>query len=319
MNEIGGYFELEHFHGEMLHEDGLKLDCARSCLAYLILAKKIQKIAIPSFLCDSVFELCGKLNVELRYYEIDSNFNPKNLYLENTEYLYLMNYYGQLKKDVIETYKNQYKRIILDNTHAYFEEPISGIDTIYSCRKFFGVPDGGILYTNSSANIKIDTSESYQYMGHLLGRFERTATEFYSKNVINEERLTGIPIRSMSKISENLLRGINYKYVQEARNTNFENLSNQLSKLNKYQISKTNGAFSYPLVINNAQKLRKKLIEKKIYVPLLWPNVVENPIFPADKPLAESILPIPCDQRYGKLEMLEICNIIKNLISSGDY
>lgn len=29
MREIGGYIEFEHFHGLMLHEDGIKLDCGR--------------------------------------------------------------------------------------------------------------------------------------------------------------------------------------------------------------------------------------------------------------------------------------------------
>lgn len=38
--------------------------------------------------------------------------------------------------------------IILDNTQSFFQKPISGIDTIYSCRKYFGVPDGAYLSTN---------------------------------------------------------------------------------------------------------------------------------------------------------------------------
>ena len=315
MKEIGGYFELEQFHGHMLHGDGLKFDCARSCLAYLILTKNIKKIAIPAFMCDSVFELCKKTNVHLRYYQVNTDFHPENIYLEDDEYLYLMNYYGQIEKETIKSYKNTYHRIILDNTQAYFEEPISGVDTIYSCRKFFGVPDGGILYSDNLIDTEYKPVESFQYMEHLLGRFERTASEFYSKYRVNEERLTGVPINKMSKLSENLLNAIDYKYVKETRTSNFNYLHDKLSEINNYQVKKVAGAFSYPLLIHNAQKLRKKIIEKKIYIPLLWPNVVENPVFPTDKEFVESILPIPCDQRYGNSEMIEICNAIKDAIS----
>ena len=39
----------------------------------------------------------------------------------------------------------------------------------------------------------------------------------------------------------------------------------------------------------------------KIYIPTLWKNIIKN--LPADDieyKLAKNILPLPCDQRYGK-------------------
>ena len=32
MKEIGGYIEFEKYEGKMLHEDGILLNCGRSCL-----------------------------------------------------------------------------------------------------------------------------------------------------------------------------------------------------------------------------------------------------------------------------------------------
>ena len=43
MREIGGYIELDTYTGKMLYDDGIKLNCGRNALQYLIKAKKIKK------------------------------------------------------------------------------------------------------------------------------------------------------------------------------------------------------------------------------------------------------------------------------------
>ena len=53
MREIGGYIELDTYTGSMLHEDAVKLNCGRNALAYLLEAKKIKKLWMPKFMCDS--------------------------------------------------------------------------------------------------------------------------------------------------------------------------------------------------------------------------------------------------------------------------
>ena len=80
--------------------------------------------------------------------------------LANDEYLYVVNYYGQLTKRKVLELKHRFAQIILDNTQAFFQKPLDGIDTIYSCRKFFGVPDGAYLSTNKrlSEELEIDIS-----------------------------------------------------------------------------------------------------------------------------------------------------------------
>lgn len=48
MNEIGGYLEMEHFHGDILHGNAIALNCGRNALAYIILAKKIKRMSEES-------------------------------------------------------------------------------------------------------------------------------------------------------------------------------------------------------------------------------------------------------------------------------
>lgn len=315
LKEIGGYFEFEHYHGKMLHDDGIKLDCGRSCLAYLIQARNIKRIAMPSFMCDAVFDLCKQYNVELHFYDVNYDFKPKNLMLAEGEYLYLANYYGQLSTVDIEGYREQFKRVIVDNTQAYFEEPISNIDTLYTCRKFFGVPDGGILYTTCVLNEEIDQSESYSHMNYLLGRFERSASEFYEESARNNNRFEGQPLLRMSKLTENLLRGIDYELVKSRRDENYAYLHSVLAGKNRLQLKQISGPFAYPLLLDEEHNLRKELAKEKIYIPVLWPNVV-NDTAPkkTDYDLAMNILPLPCDQRYTIEDMKRMSDTIISLI-----
>ena len=300
MKEIGGYLELEHFHGKMLHGDGIKVDCGRSGLSYLIEAKKISRVLIPSFMCEAVFGLCKRYDVAMDFYEVGYDLKPKGIRLQEGEYLYLVNYYGQLSADEIKGYLEKYKKVIVDNTQAYFDDPVEGVETIYTCRKYFGVPDGGILYTDSKLKREIPRSESFDQMQYLLGRFERTASEFYEQSTFNNDRFDGQPTLRMSKLTENLLCGIDYEFIKNRREENFTYLDNLFRDRNRLTLNLPAGPFCYPLMVTDkALDIRKALAKEKIYIPVLWPNVVKDSTAATmDYDLAMNILPLPCDQRY---------------------
>ena len=217
MKEIGGYIELDRYRLPMLHDGAIALNCGRNALAYLIKVKNIKKIKEPYFMCDSVFEVCRKYGTEMSFYHIDESFLPVDITLADDEWLYLMNYYGQLDQQYIKAMKNKYGRIIVDNAQAYFEMPLPNVDTLYTCRKFFGVADGAFLYTDATLNEELPTDESFERMHFLLGRFERTASEFYSENVANNEMFSNEPIKKMSKLTDNLLHSIDYEFVKNRR------------------------------------------------------------------------------------------------------
>ena len=72
----------------------------------------------------------------------------------------------------------------------------------------------------------------------------------------------------------------------------------------------------YPFMIQNGAMIRKKLQQKKIYIPTLWPSVKE---WCSEEMLeykyAKDILPLPIDQRYGKKDMMYIVNSIQEIVS----
>lgn len=316
MKEIGGYIELEQYNLPMLHEDAIKLNCGRNCLAYLIKARRITRIALPYFLCDSVRNACISYGVEVNYYHVNQAFLPENVLLEKDEWLFVVNYYGQLTPDQIQNLYQKYGRVIVDYAQAYFDMPVKGIDSLYTCRKFFGVPDGALLYTDVALDEVLEQDESFERMRFLLGRYERVASEFYSENIANNNMFAAEPIKLMSKLTQNLLHGIDYERVKETRTENYAYLARRLEDKNLLKLVDVEGAFAYPLMMENAPAVKKKLIENKVYIPTLWPNVLND--MEADTleyKLANNIMPIPCDQRYGTDDMEYIYRLIEANVS----
>ena len=146
MKEYGGYIELESFKGNLFHDNAIPLNCGRNALAYICEAKNIRKLYIPYFLCSSIKNTCEKINVEYDYYHINGDFKPIiDFDINNNDYIYIVNYYGQLDNSYINELKRQYKNIIVDNAQSYFQMPIHDVDTLYTCRKYFVVSDGAFL------------------------------------------------------------------------------------------------------------------------------------------------------------------------------
>lgn len=316
MIELGGYVELDNYHMPMLHEGAIALNCARNALAYVLRARNIRKLWIPKLICDSVVGLCQREGVSFTFYSIGLDFLPvQEVSLGENEWFYFVNYYSQFDNVKISEYVTKYKRVIVDQVQSYFQSPIAGVDTLYTCRKYFGVTDGAFLYTEKVLNQKIPVDESFERMQYLLGRYERTASEFYSEYVANEERFATEPIKQMSRLTQNLLHGIDYEHVKGVREENFRYLHKELGEINYLQINELSGTFMYPLLLANGAAIRKQLQNKKIYIPTLWPDVIMRcEAGDIEYQMAENILPLPIDQRYGTEEMMRIVEEIKKCL-----
>lgn len=321
MREIGGYFELDQFINKPYHNNMIELNTGRNALAYLIKAKGIKKVYIPHYLCDSVSGILKMLSVDYEGYSIDKNFNPLfDKELGNDQYLYIVNYYGQISNSAIRSFKEQYGAIIIDNTQSFFQKPVQGIDSIYSLRKYFGVPDGAYLKTDRILEEKLEEEKSSHRMKHILGRFEGEASTYYNDFKENDESFKMSSLKKMSSLSQNILGVIDYGKVLESRNRNFSYLYDRLNSTNILNVKMSEGPFAYPYYAENGIEIRKRLAEEKIYVPTLWPNVFsENDKNSIEYDYAANILPLPCDQRYGKEEMDYLIKEVQNCLKKKMY
>jgi hypothetical protein len=314
MNSIGGYFELELRKEEEYHKDAIRLNSGRNAFEYILRAREYKKVYLPHYTCDVLLDTIKKLKLDYELYHINKKLQPLVDFkrIRTDEAVLYSNYFGIAGHEVKRLSKS-IPNLIVDNSQAFFESPFKGIDTFYSPRKFFGVPDGAYLYTNHNLAIKLEKDNSLGRFGHLLGRIENNAEESYYLFTQNDKSLTDQPIKSMSNITQCLLKNIDYKIIAKKRKENFDYLHRALGALNLFEIDDDDDSIPliYPFLSYN-EDLRNYLIQNKIFIAQYWPNVLEwcdkNDL---EYNFAKYILPLPIDQRYGENEMKLIISIIK--------
>jgi len=313
MEAIGGYFELELRKGEHYHKEALRLNTARNCFEYILLARKYIKVYIPYYTCEVMLEPLHKHHIAYEFYHINENLEPIEIkQLRNNEAFLYTNYFG-LKQSCVEYLATIYQsQLIVDNAQAFFAPRIAGIDTFYSPRKFFGVADGGYLYSDCTLRDFFQQDVSYKRMQHLFVRIDEGAENGYSSFKENDNFLNGNPIRRMSRLTNRILQNIDYEFIKKQRRKNFIFLQEHLFKYNKLRFNiSVDVPMVYPYYVNN-DSLRNCLINNKIFVATYWPNVLKwCKSEDMEHGLAAYIIPLPIDQRYDLKDMDKILHLIK--------
>lgn len=316
LRPIGGYFELElSYNDSFPRKDGLYVNSGRNALELILSGiPTIENIYIPYYTCDVVLEPIKKLNLKHGFYHIDENLElSESIELKDNEYIIYTNYFG-IKDCYIERLSKKYKNnLIIDNAQALYAFPTA--KCIYSPRKFVGIPDGGIAYTDNELDIySYEKDCSYDKCEHLLIRHDKGATEGYSSFKENSAKLKNNDVKQMSSLTKHLISSIDFNDIHKKRLDNFNYLHNYLKESNILKIDdygKFSCAMVYPYYSSDTT-LKQRLIENKIFVATYWPNVFEW-CKPEDieYKLANNIIAIPIDQRYGIEDMERILNEIK--------
>lgn len=320
MDAIGGYFSLELNDGWERHHDALRLNAGRYALEYILKARKYRKVYLPYFICDSVLEPIKRQHVDYEFYHINEQLEPAvELNPKDDEAVLYVNYCG-LKNRYAEKFCYAYRNTILDYTQAFYSERGNHYDdksircdTFYSCRKYFGVPDGAYLYTDCLLEEELPQDESYERMSFLTKRLDRSPQEAYADFQANDEALAQVGIRRMSRLTEQIMCSIDYSAKANRRIHNFHVLDNALRETNRFKWAMDYGTVPlvYPFFVEDGSRLRQYLIDHQVFCARYWPNVLEW-CQPTDfeYQLAENLVCLPIDQRYDEEDMNRIINLI---------
>jgi hypothetical protein len=311
MDAIGGYFGLELRNGPHFHAGAIRLNTARNCLEYLLRARGLTKVYFPRYLCDVMLQPMDRLGIDYEFYPVDDNLDAVfEAKLGEREAFIYINYFGLKGESVASLAKRLGKNLIVDNAQAFFAQPIRGVDTFYSARKFFGVPDGAYLYTDQLLAHGLQRDSSRERMTHLLARAESSAEEGYKSYQENELVLADAPLRTMSPLTDALLASIDYESTQRARVRNYQYLEAHLSEKNLMRLPLGDSVpMVYPFRTTDPD-LRERLISNRVFVATYWPNVSgENEDTGFERSLAEQIIPLPIDQRYTEEDLSRIVRI----------
>lgn len=326
MRPIGGFFELElpASKGEY-HSKALRFNLARNAIVAHLLASRADQVYVPSFCCASVVKSLTNHGISFCYYNINERLEPEFLpELKSRDFFLYVNYFGLKNRFVKEISKRYGENAIIDNSQAFFSLPVASGASVYSARKFFGVPDGAYLYSNKvSALAYAECEVSYSPM-HLVNRIEKGPESSYQDYKRSERILRDAGLARMSNLTKHLLRRVEYPDVMESRKSNFEFLHDQLAVLNslifdaELLIRKDDEEcvpLIYPFLFENGEQLKQELISSKVFVATYWPDVVGLDFSsPFEKFLTRNLVALPVDQRYSKNEMQYISELVKELV-----
>ena len=273
---------------------------------------------MPYYTCGVMFGVPRKLDVAIEYYHINSSLEPETLpELQPGEAFLYTNYFGLNNDSVKELASHFGSQLIVDNSQAFYAARLDGIDTFYSPRKYFGVPDGGYLYTEAVMNSNFEQADSLHRTTHLLKRWDSGPESGYQDFKQSEDSLYNAPIQQMSNLTAALLNNIDYDYSAKKRKENFNLLAQYLDKENSLnpKLGEEDVPMVYPFLTSN-ESLRNRLIANRVFIPRYWEPTAETRgmLSPWEESFSERLLPLPIDQRYGSEDMFRIIDIIEKCI-----
>lgn len=297
----------------------------RAALHLIGSALKKGVVLLPEFICDSVIESL-KGYCEIRYYEVNEDLTVSINSLESVldseiSAIYLLHYFGQLQPDRVLEYLQEMKNlygfsIIEDTTHSIFTKPCTiGDYCICSIRKWFPIPDGGILYAKRPMDkIEIGYLEKQWSIPKLEAmvlkkyylKYQFDTNQMYRKIFEKEEENLdrSSDARGISDFSRSLLECYSVNEIIRKRRENYHILFKETFPYEHKVLSGSEffTPFVFPVYIKDRNDFRCFMTGRKIYCAVHWPYIASFRGKKAEQ-IAGHILSLPIDQRYGRAHM----------------
>lgn len=286
----------------------------------------IRTIWIPEYVCDSVVDAAHQSALEIKTYQItdtqqmDTNALGK-LDAKNTAIL-IVNYFGMSDVESEKQYicANYPEAIIIeDDVQAYYayQKPL-GVEhfKFTSLRKWFAVPDGGLVKTKYSMPIAANenTFAATKLAGAALKRIREylNRDEVYLEMLQHGEELIDANLdNGMSDIAQRLMATIDIKQTALQRMRNARVLREGLKRIPQVkelmEQSEDAVPLFIPIYVNNRDEVRRAMFAEGIFCPVHWPNQQTAHA----QEIARHELSLITDQRYDNTDMNRILEIIE--------
>lgn len=318
------------------NDSAFYVDSGRSAIKMLLPKIKKKKILLPMYICKSVVD-CFSQGFEIQYYKLDMQLkinrrSLENLMDENVGMVYIMHYFGKLQEENDLTYIKQMQQryhffILEDTTHSFLtQKETIGDYQVCSLRKWFAVPDGGVLYTrNAKINQKMQLKENAlagkiteaMILKNLYINKQVDCNDSYRKIFVEQEQKldTQGEICHISELTSVLLECMDYEKIAQRRKKNwdylYDHLKNQRIKPMYPEKAVDFVPFVFPIITEERNAFRKYLIEHNIYCAIHWPIETEKQRAIEENGLLEQqILSLPIDQRYTEKEIDYLIQVV---------
>jgi len=325
LTEIGGYFGLDLPDYGDLYTDAIKYQSGRAAIRAALECNGITHAFIPAYICDSIIKSAVDAGVKVETYDLDEFLYPKQLprIISSKCVVIYVNYFGLCQNNISRLLEEiPEDQVIIDNSHALYAPETGALATIYSPRKFVGLPDGGLLRASPLLQIRPPTREdigSFDRMRHLLIRMAYSAREGYVYFDKARQSLNNNYPLAMSGLTKRLMKSIQWNCVAERRRENYNTMSSLLNSLNEYQwdLGENDVPLCYPFTARgqDVRNIKIDLAKKNIFIATYWPDALPR-ITPKniEDILINETLFLPIDQRMTCSQVEEVSEqILKTL------
>lgn len=330
----------ERFNGDSATSKFLR--SGRDALRFIAKALSPMKntVFMPALCCSCMPEPFSDENYEIIYYKLTSDFkvNVEDVLskLKPNSIFLFMNYFaipslnkGDLEK--ITRFQNNVTTVE-DITHDFLKRGVETFNadiTVCSIRKWFAIPDGGMLFSKVSlpeitieqdpffANKRISAMKrKSRYL--LNGEIEEKDQFRAELSEANQYIDTVKNVGAMAVKSMYFIKHIDLAHMYMTRLKHCRYLYDKLSGLTSMRLigrESLESTLYLPILVAQQSDVQKKLAERGIYAPVIWPipELAQGVCKIADD-VANHMLGIPCDHRYTNEEIKKMAQIIREVV-----
>ena len=301
-------------------------------------------VLMPAYCCHSMVDPFENAGWEVEYYRLNEDLTVDLDYLTNLlvtirpKAALTMNFYGSASTvNAVAIIKNGFPECVCieDFSHCTFSfADIFNTQVDYyvtSIRKSVGVCDGSVIISKAPLDESVVEDEETEFMTARRDcqklKAEYTFThDAARKNIFfpelrrQEGRLDAFEgVHRISKTGKEMLAVLNGEYIRYARQKNMAHildlLKGKVESVPGIERCIDGAPFSLPILVKNRDEMQQKLAKRGVYAPVLWPICDEaRAVCPVSARMADEMLSIPMDQRYGYDDIEDIANIIMETV-----
>ena len=339
-SEIGSYFWLDDQEqkpasGEIAWLPSVQDSCftfsGRNAidvaLRDLLKTRSIHCVYMPSYSCVSMHQPFLDKGMKIEFYRVgfeNGAFTYELPKADKNSIVLIMSYFGLstgAEREAIRTLHAGGAVVIEDITHSLLRGDAASEESDYlvaSLRKWFAVPTGGwvgkragtiaekpALDSNHAVKDKIaGMKEKY---GYLTGKIDSKENFLLTQAKFDNDLIHVDKMLKIDDVSLGILRETDVQAVADRRRKNARILMEGLRGLEGLTLPEFDPENDTPLFLpvflktEERNALRQFLINRGIYCPVHWPEVMGAP-----EGVRENELSLICDQRYSEGDMKAI-------------
>lgn len=335
--------EIESLKEIFTYNDRKFVFSGRTAIEYVLKdigVEKVKQAMLPSYCCQSVIDPFIDLGIQVCFYSVNFINGSLDIQIEiprDVDILLWSNYFGffhDFPEKLVLDFQRRGGIVIEDITQSFLSKsPVHAMSNYYiaSLRKWGPMLCGGVAYKKEGefhkCSLEIPDAWFLQMKekamrkkrDYLLGE-EKELEKSLFLDMFQQTNEYFDNSYSLKGIDEKSGQMISLWYTEESfhrRRENAEIIYETLQSMEKIRFVFPKNRMDCPLFVPVVMepvirdRIKKRLIEKKIYCPQHWPVPITDG---ADSNLYSMELSLICDQRYGKDRIKNMMEAVKEEI-----